>query len=906
LGPGAAATWDLPAATTTNGKEQAAMGPKASTAPALGVLSLIAAMGVAVAADGFTLRVGASGALAMPLDGAAAAVLQLGLRADALNGDDPLDVLAPPPPPAGGMPFLYVSALAPQVGQYWHDFRALAASQSWELNLAGMAPGNSVTLIWVLEDGSLGGVPLRLLDRRSGSVLVPDMTATREFLCPDVDRALLVAYGSSNQPPLAHYDRVFMLESAASLGVPFDLLLANDVDPDGGTLEVVGVGAPGLPATGSRKGGAEYGTATLDAGNRSVTYTQPATLPSDWIGLVEFEYTVRDNGTPSPAQSTALIQLGVAPHVVQDPDRRRLALVAGQTLDLRYTLRYADTLQALRLEYLLPLAGSGQSLRFWPYAGSYQDNAPGSDPVIDAGNGPDGVPGTDDDTGIVRLDFGTDLPPSGTQLSFRVRCPEGPATEAGIQAVARYRLGTTGVSEYCQALADVTVAASRYIPDFVAGPGGTVTVEHGDTCSTATAHPDTGHHFVRWLRNGAADLEAPALTACVVTVPTTFTAEYAINTYTASFGAGPGGTLEGVTSQQVAHGGDTTPVRALANGGYRFVDWSDGRADNPRTDTAVTASFTVTARFAILPGNHTVTFAAGAHGAIQGATPQVVADHGSTSAVSAVPSYTFVFERWSDGSTANPRTVSDVTADATYTAQFRAAGSVPPVGAFTAQVGKADVGDGRGWWDLSGTYALTVGGHALALRPVEDTKGKITGGSDLALGKAAVLGLPIKGSAKGKAGALAVKLGLKGARTDPAASAALTLTLTLNAAACQLTGPATGTISQGGVASPVSETVSPAIPPPMDGTWTLAFQLVQSGTAVTGTATLTLSNGVDYACTAKGKTGMNGTAVLSLAGDKADPAAKAIKIKATITPLEGGWARVESFSGKGYGQSVGW
>jgi len=35
-------------------------------------------------------------------------------------------------------------------------------------------------------------------------------------------------------------------------------------------------------------------------------------------------------------------------------------------------------------------------------------------------------------------------------------------------------------------------------------------------------------------------------------------------------------------------------------------------------------------------------------------------------------------------------------------------------------------------------------------------------------------------------------------------------------------------------------------------------------------------------------------------------AAKAIKIKTTITPLEGGWAGLGTFSGKAYGQTVSW
>jgi hypothetical protein len=45
---------------------------------------------------------------------------------------------------------------------------------------------------------------------------------------------------------------------------------------------------------------------------------------------------------------------------------------------------------------------------------------------------------------------------------------------------------------------------------------------------------------------------------------------------------------------------------------------------------------------------------------------------------------------------------------------------------------------------------------------------------------------------------------------------------------------------------------------------------------------------------------------LSLAGRPAEVAAKAIQIRATITPLEGGWARIESLSGRGYGQLLNW
>jgi hypothetical protein len=46
--------------------------------------------------------------------------------------------------------------------------------------------------------------------------------------------------------------------------------------------------------------------------------------------------------------------------------------------------------------------------------------------------------------------------------------------------------------------------------------------------------------------------------------------------------------------------------------------------------------------------------------------------------------------------------------------------------------------------------------------------------------------------------------------------------------------------------------------------------------------------------------------VLSLAGDLSDPAAAALSLSTTITPLEGGWARLANSSGTGYGQKIGW
>src|SRR5213594_4263265 len=79
-----------------------------------------------------------------------------------------------------------------------------------------------------------------------------------------------------------------------------------------------------------------------------------------------------------------------------------------------------------------------------------------------------------------------------------------------------------------------------------------------------------------------------------------------------------------------------------------------------------TISFT--ASFAI--NQYTLTYTAGANGSITGTSPQTV-NHGSDgTAVTAVPNTGYHFVKWSDDSTANPRTDTNVTANISVTANF--------------------------------------------------------------------------------------------------------------------------------------------------------------------------------------------------------------------------------------------
>ena len=302
---------------------------------------------------------------------------------------------------------------------------------------------------------------------------------------------------------------------------------------------------------------------------------------------------------------------------------------------------------------------------------------------------------------------------------------------------------------------------------------------------------------------------------------------------------------------------------------------------------------------------YTLTYLAGDNGAIDGPTPQTRIHGSDGAAVTAVAAFGYVFAGWSDGSSANPRQDLQVTASQTLTARFEPSGPVPPHGSFLARVSATDSLAQR-LWDLSGTYATTVAGQPLVMSLVHDPMGRLSGTATYAVGKASAVSLSVRGTVKGSPGGGVTLRGfLAGANPERTVSVALALRLTVDATGGQLVGPINGSVASNGLSTPVAADVALPIAAPMDGTWTLRLQLDRAGRAVTGTARLTLANGVGYAYAVRGKaTGQ--VTVLSLAGDPTDPLAKAVRIRVGITPLAGGWARLEMLAGSGYGQALVW
>ncbi len=173
---------------------------------------------------------------------------------------------------------------------------------------------------------------------------------------------------------------------------------------------------------------------------------------------------------------------------------------------------------------------------------------------------------------------------------------------------------------------------------------------------------DTGYHFVDWSDGSTNNPRTDSNLSGGLSV----TANFAINTYDLNYTAGSNGTLTGETSQTVNYGESGTAVTAVPNTGFNFIKWSDGSVENPRTDT--NENINVTASFGI--DRYALTYVAGPNGALTGSKTQLLDSEEDGTAVTAVPNTGYIFVDWSDSSTENPRTDTEVTESIYVTANF--------------------------------------------------------------------------------------------------------------------------------------------------------------------------------------------------------------------------------------------
>lgn len=225
------------------------------------------------------------------------------------------------------------------------------------------------------------------------------------------------------------------------------------------------------------------------------------------------------------------------------------------------------------------------------------------------------------------------------------------------EVVANRRSGQGTIAPASQLLAFAEQAsfsltpAANHVIDRVTGCGGTLDTNSG----IYTTAPVTS---------------AGALTGvCQVDV------FFALEEFTVSYLAGPGGSIDGDAEQGVSFGGNSNEVTAVPDEGFEFVDWSDGNTEPTRSDSNIISDQTFTANF--VRQQFTLRYQAGDNGSLRvdGVVQDEVeltvefADDGP--AVEALADAGFIFSRWTAAPVdTNPRTDSDVRSDLTIAALF--------------------------------------------------------------------------------------------------------------------------------------------------------------------------------------------------------------------------------------------
>ena len=140
---------------------------------------------------------------------------------------------------------------------------------------------------------------------------------------------------------------------------------------------------------------------------------------------------------------------------------------------------------------------------------------------------------------------------------------------------------------------------AEYTLTYIAEDGGYIngsavqTIEEGGDGLSVFAIPEIGYRFVKW--SDGVDTDGRIDTN--ITESKTYTAVFEKRILTLGYSAANGGRIEGNAEQSVEYGSDGSAVKAVAEEGYDFKNWSDGETSAERTDTEVVENKTVTAFF---------------------------------------------------------------------------------------------------------------------------------------------------------------------------------------------------------------------------------------------------------------------------------------------------------------------
>ena len=208
----------------------------------------------------------------------------------------------------------------------------------------------------------------------------------------------------------------------------------------------------------------------------------------------------------------------------------------------------------------------------------------------------------------------------------------------------------------------VTVVSENPLLGSVTGGG---TFPEG-AVTQISATPSPSARFVSWDDGNTDNPRSVTVTGNV-----TYTAKFEVlQSYTITVvSANPAmGTVEGSGTFME---GSVVSISATPLAGYYFIGWDDGNADNPRTIT-VMQNATYIAQFASSPvETYTLTVICNNTQGSTIGTGSYTA--GSVATIAAIPNSGYLFDKWNDDNTDNPRQVV-VNGDMTFVAFFKGTG----------------------------------------------------------------------------------------------------------------------------------------------------------------------------------------------------------------------------------------
>ncbi len=212
--------------------------------------------------------------------------------------------------------------------------------------------------------------------------------------------------------------------------------------------------------------------------------------------------------------------------------------------------------------------------------------------------------------------------------------------------------------------------SNKYILEYLAGEHGKiqgeafqVLTDNSSDGTEVTAVADEGYHFVRWSDgkteasrlDDAKNIKLTAIFEKDTVQPDIDTP----NLYHIEYIAGEHGKIIGNQEQYLSSlSDDSTEVTAVANEGYHFLRWSDGKIEATRFDDAKNIKLTAIFEKDIAPSTkntpylYHIQYIAGEHGKIIGEQEQYLNSISEdTTEVTAIADKGYRFLRWSDGKT---------------------------------------------------------------------------------------------------------------------------------------------------------------------------------------------------------------------------------------------------------------